>query len=64
MVENMDRVLTNSGLIHIKDQIFEELDNSTFAACLLVCKDWYDALTTDEAQVAKISGVADDKFKD
>ena len=45
MVENMDRVLTNSGLIHIKDQIFEELDNSTFAACLLVCKDWYNALT-------------------
>ena len=41
----MDRVLTNSGLIHIKDQIFEELDNSTFAACLLVCKDWYNALT-------------------
>ena len=41
----MDRVLTNYGLSHIKDQIFEELDNSTLAACLLVCKDWYDALT-------------------
>ena len=41
----IDRVITNSALSHIKDQIFEDLDNSTLAACLLVSKDWHDSLT-------------------
>ena len=58
----IDRVITNSALSHIKDQIFEDLDNSTLVACLLVSKDWHDSLT--RLLVAKIFSVVNDKFKD
>ena len=43
-MNNIENIITNSGLSDIKDQIFEHVDNSTLAKCLLVSKDWYEAL--------------------
>ena len=44
-MDNMENIIANSGLSDIKDQIFEYMDNPTLAKCLLVSKDWYEALT-------------------
>jgi len=40
----MDELVTNSGFLHIKEQIFGYLDAPTLVNCVLVSKNWNSAL--------------------
>ena len=41
---NIDDIILNSGYAHIKDEIFEHLDNPSLSACLRVSKKWHETL--------------------
>jgi hypothetical protein len=36
-----DQILLAEGLVHIAENIFDQLDGKTFANCQLVCKLWH-----------------------
>jgi len=40
----MNSLITNPGLSHLSDNIFENLDNLSLCKCLQVCSIWYDYL--------------------
>ena len=40
----MDELVTNSGFLHIKEQIFGYFDAPTLANCVLVSKNWNNSL--------------------
>ena len=40
----MNSLITNPGLSHLSDNIFENLDNFSLCKCLQVCSVWYDYL--------------------
>jgi hypothetical protein len=39
-----DQILSSEGLVHIAENIFDQLDGETFANCQLVCKFWRQSI--------------------